>query len=227
MPAVRLTPAAPACPPPTAEACGAAQPQPAVCQGLVKLNPTPPRSARRPWQEGGVGFDYRLNMAIADKWIEVGSRTLRKGRGVCVAAAQAVAAAGLLSKQEGWRCSLCICYCCRLRLPPRRVRASRAPVAATRACINSSAYPGPLFPCLCCAGADGAGRLELEHGQHCAHHDQPALRRGLRGERQRGAGVAQMCAGLWLQGSPNSWQTGATPRRAWCVQLCGAGGGGR
>lgn len=25
----------------------------------------------RPWQEGGVGFDYRLNMAIADKWIEV------------------------------------------------------------------------------------------------------------------------------------------------------------
>ena len=27
--------------------------------------------ARRPWAEGGVGFDYRLNMAIADKWIEV------------------------------------------------------------------------------------------------------------------------------------------------------------
>lgn len=26
----------------------------------------------RPWQEGGVGFDYRLQMAIADKWIEVG-----------------------------------------------------------------------------------------------------------------------------------------------------------
>uniref|UniRef100_A0A1D2AGY8 1,4-alpha-glucan branching enzyme n=1 Tax=Auxenochlorella protothecoides TaxID=3075 RepID=A0A1D2AGY8_AUXPR len=25
----------------------------------------------RPWQEGGVGFDYRLNMAIADKWIEL------------------------------------------------------------------------------------------------------------------------------------------------------------
>ncbi len=25
----------------------------------------------RPWQEGGVGFDYRLNMAIADKWIDV------------------------------------------------------------------------------------------------------------------------------------------------------------
>jgi hypothetical protein len=25
----------------------------------------------RPWYEGGVGFDYRLNMAIADKWIEV------------------------------------------------------------------------------------------------------------------------------------------------------------
>ncbi|EFN58941.1 hypothetical protein CHLNCDRAFT_29960 [Chlorella variabilis] len=25
----------------------------------------------RPWQEGGVGFDYRLNMAIADKWIEI------------------------------------------------------------------------------------------------------------------------------------------------------------
>lgn len=25
----------------------------------------------RPWREGGVGFDYRLNMAIADKWIEV------------------------------------------------------------------------------------------------------------------------------------------------------------
>eukprot|EP00798_Chlamydomonas_sp_ICE-L_P009847 gene9847-7734_t len=24
----------------------------------------------RPWQEGGVGFDYRLQMAIADKWIE-------------------------------------------------------------------------------------------------------------------------------------------------------------
>ncbi|GAX84832.1 hypothetical protein CEUSTIGMA_g12253.t1 [Chlamydomonas eustigma] len=25
----------------------------------------------RPWQEGGVGFDYRLQMAIADKWIQV------------------------------------------------------------------------------------------------------------------------------------------------------------
>jgi 1,4-alpha-glucan branching enzyme len=25
----------------------------------------------RPWYEGGVGFDFRLNMAIADKWIEV------------------------------------------------------------------------------------------------------------------------------------------------------------
>jgi len=25
----------------------------------------------RPWSEGGVGFDYRLQMAIADKWIEV------------------------------------------------------------------------------------------------------------------------------------------------------------
>lgn len=25
----------------------------------------------RPWNEGGVGFDYRLQMAIADKWIEV------------------------------------------------------------------------------------------------------------------------------------------------------------
>ncbi len=25
----------------------------------------------RPWHEGGVGFDYRLQMAIADKWIEV------------------------------------------------------------------------------------------------------------------------------------------------------------
>ncbi|MEW5313430.1 MAG: hypothetical protein WDW38_004999 [Sanguina aurantia] len=25
----------------------------------------------RPWQEGGVGFDYRLQMAIADKWIEL------------------------------------------------------------------------------------------------------------------------------------------------------------
>ncbi|PSC69001.1 starch branching enzyme isoform A [Micractinium conductrix] len=29
----------------------------------------------RPWTEGGVGFDYRLNMAIADKWIEVLSKT--------------------------------------------------------------------------------------------------------------------------------------------------------
>lgn len=28
-------------------------------------------SFSRPWQEGGVGFDYRLNMAIADKWIEI------------------------------------------------------------------------------------------------------------------------------------------------------------
>lgn len=25
----------------------------------------------RPWTEGGVGFDYRLNMAVADKWIEL------------------------------------------------------------------------------------------------------------------------------------------------------------
>ena len=25
----------------------------------------------RPWTEGGVGFDYRLQMAIADKWIEL------------------------------------------------------------------------------------------------------------------------------------------------------------
>nr|BAF98234.1 starch branching enzyme II [Parachlorella kessleri] len=28
----------------------------------------------RPWTEGGVGFDYRLNMAIADKWIEMLSK---------------------------------------------------------------------------------------------------------------------------------------------------------
>ena len=28
----------------------------------------------RPWYEGGVGFDYRLQMAIADKWIEVLSK---------------------------------------------------------------------------------------------------------------------------------------------------------
>ncbi|KAI8112937.1 hypothetical protein M9434_004256 [Picochlorum sp. BPE23] len=28
----------------------------------------------RPWHEGGVGFDYRLQMAIADKWIEVLSK---------------------------------------------------------------------------------------------------------------------------------------------------------
>ena len=25
----------------------------------------------RPWTEGGVGFDFRLQMAIADKWIEL------------------------------------------------------------------------------------------------------------------------------------------------------------
>lgn len=25
----------------------------------------------RPWYEGGVGFDFRLNMAIADKWIDI------------------------------------------------------------------------------------------------------------------------------------------------------------
>ncbi|KAL4441059.1 hypothetical protein ABPG77_010490 [Micractinium sp. CCAP 211/92] len=29
----------------------------------------------RPWTEGGVGFDYRLQMAIADKWIEVLSKS--------------------------------------------------------------------------------------------------------------------------------------------------------
>lgn len=28
----------------------------------------------RPWQEGGVGFDYRLNMAIADQWIDMMKR---------------------------------------------------------------------------------------------------------------------------------------------------------
>mmetsp|Transcript_10988 Transcript_10988/g.19036 ORF Transcript_10988/g.19036 Transcript_10988/m.19036 type:complete len:859 (+) Transcript_10988:107-2683(+) len=28
-------------------------------------------SFSRPWSEGGAGFDYRLQMAIADKWIEV------------------------------------------------------------------------------------------------------------------------------------------------------------
>lgn len=28
-------------------------------------------SACRPIAEGGVGFDYRLQMAIADKWIEI------------------------------------------------------------------------------------------------------------------------------------------------------------
>lgn len=26
---------------------------------------------RRPVEEGGIGFDYRLQMAIADKWIEL------------------------------------------------------------------------------------------------------------------------------------------------------------
>jgi hypothetical protein len=34
----------------------------------------------RPWQEGGVGFDYRLQMAIADKWIEVGGGEWLWGR---------------------------------------------------------------------------------------------------------------------------------------------------
>ena len=28
-------------------------------------------AVRRPVAEGGVGFDYRLQMAIADKWIEL------------------------------------------------------------------------------------------------------------------------------------------------------------
>ena len=39
----------------------------------VMLCRAAPRCAvlRRPWTEGGVGFDFRLNMAIADKWIEV------------------------------------------------------------------------------------------------------------------------------------------------------------
>ena len=37
----------------------------------LRLLPTP---ACRPTTEGGVGFDYRLQMAIADKWIEVLSK---------------------------------------------------------------------------------------------------------------------------------------------------------
>jgi hypothetical protein len=28
----------------------------------------------RPIDEGGIGFDYRLGMAIPDKWIEVSKR---------------------------------------------------------------------------------------------------------------------------------------------------------
>lgn len=31
-----------------------------------------------PVQDGGVGFDYRLHMAVADKWIELLKYVLRK-----------------------------------------------------------------------------------------------------------------------------------------------------
>lgn len=45
----------------------------------VPSSPPPPAAGEdvsgmptfcRPWYEGGVGFDFRLNMAIADKWID-------------------------------------------------------------------------------------------------------------------------------------------------------------
>ena len=32
----------------------------------------------RPIDEGGIGFDYRLGMAIPDKWIEVSSKCFWK-----------------------------------------------------------------------------------------------------------------------------------------------------
>ena len=35
------------------------------------MSPTCIRLLCRPVEEGGIGFDYRLQMAIADKWIEL------------------------------------------------------------------------------------------------------------------------------------------------------------
>ncbi len=48
-------------------------PQP-CSRSLVAPSAAAAAPPRRPWKEGGVGFDYRLQMAIADKWIEVLSK---------------------------------------------------------------------------------------------------------------------------------------------------------
>ena len=61
-------------------ACGTMHPQdgkegwaPCMCALTLNLKPctNPKTPIRRPVAEGGIGFDYRLQMAIADKWIEL------------------------------------------------------------------------------------------------------------------------------------------------------------
>ena len=56
-----------------------------------------------------MGFDYRLNMAIADKWIEVGTLG-------CAACAAGCAAACCLPSGKGWGgcCSLAPWHCCQV-----------------------------------------------------------------------------------------------------------------
>ena len=41
------------------------------CMCNTPIADLPPCICCRPVSEGGVGFDYRLQMAIADKWIEI------------------------------------------------------------------------------------------------------------------------------------------------------------
>ena len=48
--------------------------QVAIPDKLIKVPTLLLAPACRPTTEGGVGFDYRLQMAIADKWIEVLSK---------------------------------------------------------------------------------------------------------------------------------------------------------
>jgi 1,4-alpha-glucan branching enzyme len=50
----------------------------------------------RPVSEGGVGFDYRLQMAIADKWIEVH------------AALSTLVDLSVPAKPNKWWCSACM-----------------------------------------------------------------------------------------------------------------------
>jgi hypothetical protein len=121
----------------------------------------------RPWWEGGVGFDFRLQMAIADKWIEVralAGRRLGRPRPRLLGSRSQLLAVALLS----------IFNCPTAQPPNQPKQPTHRPTKTTNQPTNRPMNPGP----------EGHVGLRLGHGQHHPHHDQQALRRGVRGLRR-------------------------------------------